>query len=66
MHVRGAWLNFQSNQLWLVEEDIPVRLYYIHYDFKALTAKTGIYVFKTDQTTAAISSSIPDPAMIIS
>lgn len=71
MHVRGAWSNFQSNQLWLVEEDILLRLHYLPFTLhtmtlKALTSKTGIYVFKPDQITSAIPSSIPDPTMIIS
>lgn len=39
MHAGEAWSNFQSNQLWLVEEDILVRLYYIHYDFKDIDCK---------------------------
>lgn len=71
MHLRGTQSNFQSNQLWLVEEDILLRLHYLPFtlqttNLKALTSKTGISVFKPNQITSAISSSIPDPTMIIS
>ena len=48
-----------------MEEDIPVKLYYTMI-VKALTSKTGLDVFKTDQKPAAIASPIPDPIMIIS
>lgn len=47
-----------------MEEDIQVRLYYTMI-FKALTSKTNIGVFKTNQKTAQISSPIADPIMII-